>query len=262
MADMQSPSLDPVARAPLATWDNSTRGLDAASALEFVKALRNASDLTGSCHAVATYQASQAIYDVFDKVIVLYGGREIYFGPCSQAERYFTTMGWVNPPRQTTGDFLTSVTNPQERVAREGMEDALPRTPEEFESYWKRSPEYAALQKEMKKYEIEYPLGGRGEEEVAAGKLREQAKHVRPKSPYLISVPMQLKLCIKRAYQRYVSQLPDIRPDVRIVTSHFGRTEELMTICFSRIWNDKASTLTLIVGRIVMSLIVASIFYG
>lgn len=151
---------------------------------------------------MATYQASQAIYDVFDKVIVLYEGREIYFGPCKQAEKYFLQMGWVNPPRQTVGDFLTSVTNPQERKAQEGMQDRVPRTPEEFENYWKRSPDYAALLQEIKEYETEYPLGGRGQEDVTAGKRMEQAKHVRSKSPYLISVPMQLKLCMIRAYQR------------------------------------------------------------
>ncbi|KAJ5151362.1 uncharacterized protein N7482_010614 [Penicillium canariense] len=181
--------------------DGATRGLDAASALEFVKALRISADLTGGCHAVAAYQASQAIYDVFDKVMVLYEGREIYFGPCNQAEEYFVNMGWVNPPRQTVGDFLTSVTNHQERKAQQGMEHRIPRTPEEFERYWKKSPEYAALLEEIKQYESEYPLGGHGQEDVTAGKRTEQAKHVRPKSPYLISVPMQLKLCMIRAYQ-------------------------------------------------------------
>ncbi|KAE8366440.1 ABC-2 type transporter-domain-containing protein [Aspergillus caelatus] len=213
-----------LARAPLAAWDNSTRGLDAASALAFVKALRISADLAGACHAVATYQASQAIYDVFDKVIVLYDGREIYFGPCKQAEKYFTTMGWVNPPRQTVGDFLTSVTNTHERNAQEGMEDIVPRTPEEFQRYWKSSPEYATLLKQIRQYESEYPLGSHGQEDVSAGKRMEQAKNVRSGSPYLISVPMQPKLCMIRAYQR--------------------------------IWNDKTSTLTLLVGRVVMSLVV------
>ncbi|KAE8421218.1 ABC-2 type transporter-domain-containing protein [Aspergillus pseudocaelatus] len=218
-----------LARAPLAAWDNSTRGLDAASALAFVKALRISADLAGACHAVATYQASQAIYDVFDKVIVLYDGREIYFGPCKRAEKYFTTMGWVNPPRQTVGDFLTSVTNTHERNAQEGMEDIVPRTPEEFQRYCKSSPEYATLLKQIRQYESEYPLGGHGQEDVSAGKRMEQAKNVRTGSPYLISVPMQPKLYMIRAYQR--------------------------------IWNDKASTLTLLVGRVVMSLVVASTFF-
>lgn len=194
-----------VARAPIAAWDNSTRGLDAASALEFVKALRISANLTGSCHAVATYQASQAIYDVFDKVMVLYEGRQIYFGPCNMAKDYFVGMGWSIPPRQTVGDFLTSVTNPQERKAREGMKDKVPRTSEEFEAYWRKSPEYAALLKAIDQYESEYPLGGHGQEDVTAGKRMEQAKHVRQGSPYLISVPMQLKLCMIRAYQRSVN---------------------------------------------------------
>lgn len=66
-----------LAGSPLACWDNSTRGLDAATALEFVKALRISADLLGPSHLVAIYQASQAIYDLFDKVIVLYEGREI-----------------------------------------------------------------------------------------------------------------------------------------------------------------------------------------
>lgn len=51
-------------RAPLQCWDNSTRGLDSATALEFVKTLRISTSLAGSTAVVAIYQASQAIYDV------------------------------------------------------------------------------------------------------------------------------------------------------------------------------------------------------
>ena len=81
-----------VGGAPIACWDNSTRGLDAATALEFTRALRVSSDVTGGTSAVAIYQASQAIYDIFDKVVVLYEGREIYFGPCDMAVQYFVNM--------------------------------------------------------------------------------------------------------------------------------------------------------------------------
>lgn len=101
-----------LAGSPIAAWDNSTRGLDAATALEFVRSLRNASNLAGMTQAVAIYQASQSIYDQFDKAIVLYEGRQIYFGPVDRAKAYFENMGWACPQRQTTGDFLTSVTNP------------------------------------------------------------------------------------------------------------------------------------------------------
>ncbi|EAA66292.1 hypothetical protein AN1174.2 [Aspergillus nidulans FGSC A4] len=191
-----------LSRAPIAAWDNSTRGLDSASALEFVKALRIAANVGGSCHAVAIYQASQAIYDIFDKAVVLYEGREIYFGPCDKAREYFVEMGYYCPPRQTTGDFLTSVTNPQERKAREGMEKRVPRTPEEFEKYWKNSPYFAELQREIAEHLEQFPVGGEVEQTFGQAKRYIQAKHVRPKSPYVISIPMQVKLCTIRAYQR------------------------------------------------------------
>ncbi|KAK2758216.1 hypothetical protein FQN54_004060 [Arachnomyces sp. PD_36] len=215
---------------PVGAWDNSTRGLDSASALEFAKALRVSANTAGACHAVAIYQASQAIYDIFDKCIVLYEGREIYFGPCSGAKEYFTEMGWYCPPRQTTGDFLTSVTNPQERKAREGMGDRVPRTSEEFETYWRSSPQFAELQKEIEQHSDEFAQGGETEQAFGQVKRQRQAKHMRPKSPYVISIPMQVKLCTVRAYQR--------------------------------IWNDKPSTLTTFIGRIVMSLIIGSIYFG
>ncbi|KAJ5391521.1 hypothetical protein N7509_007011 [Penicillium cosmopolitanum] len=213
-----------VAGAPVGAWDNSTRGLDSASALEFAKALRVSANLTGSSHAVAIYQASQAIYDVFNKVIVLYEGREIFFGPCNKAKEYFIEMGWDCPSRQTVGDFLTSVTNPQERKAREGMDNQVPRTPTISNNIGRK------LKKEILEYCEEYPVGGEAEKDFDATKRLRQAKHVRPKSPYVISIPMQVKLCVKRAYQR--------------------------------IWNDKPSTLTTVIGRIFMSLIIGSIYFG
>jgi ATP-binding cassette subfamily G (WHITE) protein 2 (PDR) len=69
-----------IACSPIAGWDNATRGLDSSSAFEFIRALRMLSDLGGSIHSVSLYQGSEAIYGEFDKVIVLYEGRQIFFG--------------------------------------------------------------------------------------------------------------------------------------------------------------------------------------
>ncbi|TVY36705.1 Multidrug resistance protein, partial [Lachnellula occidentalis] len=219
-----------LAGSPIASWDNSTRGLDAATALEFTKSLRMSSDLSGTVQLVAIYQASQAIYDQFDKAVVLYEGRQIYFGPCNEARQYFIQMGYECPPRQTTGDFLTSVTNPSERKARKNFQGKIPRTSEDFENYWKQSKQYAALKKEISDHEEQYPMGGKTLETFQESRKGMQSKHVRPESPYTISVPMQVKYCTQRAYQRLI--------------------------------NDKTSTVTTIIGQIVMALIIGSIFYG
>jgi ABC-type multidrug transport system permease subunit len=84
---------------------------------------------------------------------------------------------------------------------------------------------------EINDFEEEFPLN----EHATLAHFREQknivqAKHSRPKSPYLVSVPMQVKLNTIRAYQR--------------------------------IWGDIASTATQTVLNIVLSLIVGSIYYG
>ncbi|KAM0600644.1 hypothetical protein ACHAPN_000436 [Verticillium nonalfalfae] len=220
-----------LAGSPMAAWDNSTRGLDSATALKFVQSLRLAADFSGSAHAVAIYQASQAIYDLFDKAVVLYEGRQIFYGRASDAKAYFEKMGWHCPQRQTTGDFLTSVTNPQERQARNGMENKVPRTSDEFERYWLASPEFEALRREIEEHQQEFPIDAHGQtiSEMREKKNIRQSRHVRPKSPYTVSLAMQVKLTTKRAYQR--------------------------------IWNDISATASHAVMQLVMALIIGSVFH-
>jgi ABC-type multidrug transport system ATPase subunit len=100
------------ARSILACWDNSTRGLDSSSALEFAEALRLTTNLLQDAAVVAIYQAGERVYDVFDKVTVLYEGYQIYFGRAVHAKQYFIDQGWDCLERQTTADFLTAVTGP------------------------------------------------------------------------------------------------------------------------------------------------------
>lgn len=138
-------------------------------------------------------------------------------------------MGWFCPPRQTTGDFLTSVTNPLERRVRDGYEKRVPRTTDEFEAYWKSSEEYAMLQKEILEHEEDNSKGNAMQDFRDSHKAM-QAQNMRPKSPYVISIPMQVRMCTVRAYQRLI--------------------------------NDKVSTVTTVIGQITMALIIGSVFYG
>ncbi|KAK7047753.1 Multidrug resistance protein [Paramarasmius palmivorus] len=211
-------------------WDNSTRGLDSATALEFVKTLRSSTGVTGASAVVAIYQASQDIYDIFDKVTVLYEGRQIYFGPADEAKRYFVEMGFHCPERQTTADFLTSLTNPAERQAQPGFELKVPRTPDEFAKAWKESEDRKRLLEEIDEFNREYPVGGEHLEQFRYSRKQIQAKGMRSKSPYTITVPMQVRLCLRRAFQR-------LRGDMSVM-------------------------LTTIIGNFIMALIVSSIFYN
>ncbi|KAL8641845.1 MAG: hypothetical protein Q9228_001392 [Teloschistes exilis] len=215
---------------PLQAWDNSTRGLDSATALEFIKSLRLSTSLSGATAAVAIYQASQSIYDKFDKVAVLYEGRQIYFGPTYAAKDYFVNLGFVCEERATTGDFLTSLTNPAERVTRQGFENRVPRTPDEFAEVWKKSEARQLLMAEIAAFDREFPVGGKQLELFRKSRQASQAKRQRVKSPYTISYPMQVGLCVRRG--------------------------------FLRLKGDASLALTGIIGNTIMALLIGSVFYN
>jgi energy-coupling factor transporter ATP-binding protein EcfA2 len=188
--------------APLQCWDNSTRGLDSANAIEFCKTLRLQTELFGTTACVSIYQSPQSAYDLFDKAVVLYEGRQIFFGRADAARQYFINLGFDCPARQTTPDFLTSMTSPIERIVRPGFENTAPRTPDEFAAAWKKSAEFQDLQAEIETYKTEHAIDGPTAVAFRESKRAQQAKGQRKKSPYTISFAQQIQLCLWRAWKR------------------------------------------------------------
>ncbi|CAB4251859.1 similar to Saccharomyces cerevisiae YDR406W PDR15 Plasma membrane ATP binding cassette (ABC) transporter [Maudiozyma barnettii] len=180
-------------------WDNATRGLDSATALEFIRALKTDATTANSCSTVAIYQCSQDAYDLFDKVCVLDQGYQIYFGPGTKAKAYFEKMGYVSPDRQTTADFLTAVTSPAERILNEeylkkGI--SIPQTPEDMNKYWKQSQDYKDLMGE-----IDEKLNNNvddSRELVKEAHIAKQSNRSRPSSPYTVNYFLQVKYLLTR----------------------------------------------------------------
>ncbi|KAK5110105.1 hypothetical protein LTR62_006239 [Meristemomyces frigidus] len=216
--------------APLQAWDNSTRGLDSANAIEFCKTVRLSTELEGASAMVAIYQAPQSAYDLFDKALVLYEGRQIFFGSCGKAKGYFESLGFDCPDRQTTADFLTSMTSPQERVIRSGFENRVPRTPDDFAAAWKKSTEREALMGEIDRYEKQYPYEGEQYQQFVHSRKAQKAKGTRMKSPYTLSYVQQVELCLWRGFRRLAG--------------------------------DPSLTFTQLFGNFAMALILGSVFYN
>ncbi|CAI7643179.1 unnamed protein product [Penicillium discolor] len=191
--------------AALQCWDNSTRGLDSANAVEFCRTLRTGTELLQSTVLVSLYQASQEAYDLFDKVTVLYEGRQVFFGSTAEGRAYFEELGFECPERQTTPDFLTSMTSPKERLVRQGFEDKAPRTATEFEKRWKNSPHYQQLMLQIEAYESKFSLGGEFLDEFKASRRAQQASSQTIKSPYTLSYMQQTSLCLWRGWKRLLA---------------------------------------------------------
>lgn len=113
------------ARSCINCWDCTTRGLDAASALDYTKSLRIMSDTLHKTSIASFYQASEDMFSLFDKVLLLDKGLCMYFGPAKEAKGYFEDMGFVCEDRKSTPDFLTGLTNLNERKVAPGFEDKV-----------------------------------------------------------------------------------------------------------------------------------------
>ncbi|KAI0074337.1 hypothetical protein K474DRAFT_1648129 [Panus rudis PR-1116 ss-1] len=182
-------------------WDNSTRGLDASTALEFVQALRIATDVARLSTAVSIYQAGESLYEHFDKVCVIYEGKMAYYGPADRARQYFIDMGYKPANRQTTADFLVAVTDPNGRITREGFENRVPRTADEFAEYYRNSEIAKANREDMQDY-LEKFVGKQDRiTHYRASYHEDHASHTNPKSPFIISIPMQARALMLRRVQ-------------------------------------------------------------
>lgn len=137
---------------------------------------------------------------VFDKVIVLYEGHQIFFGKTTEARGYFEDLGFVCPKQQTTADFLTSMTSHQERISRRGWEGKTPRTPEEFARAWKASEHRARLMVEVEDYLQRHPFGGEHHQRFLESRRIDQSKSQRAKSPFTLSFTEQMNLTLWRSW--------------------------------------------------------------
>ena len=80
---------------------------------------------------------------------MLYEGRQIFFGDIGSARPFFVKLDFEPYYRASTPDFLTSLTNPAERLVRNGLESAVPTTPDTFAYVWDNSRERKCLQDDI-----------------------------------------------------------------------------------------------------------------
>ncbi|KIJ66534.1 hypothetical protein HYDPIDRAFT_86385 [Hydnomerulius pinastri MD-312] len=189
-------------RARVQCWDNSTRGLDASTALDFVKSLRVMTDVLGQTTFVSLYQAGESIYDLFDKVLVLDKGRQVYFGPPSEARAYFENLGYRPLPRQSTADYLTGCTDPNERQFADGRSELdSPSSPEGLENAFYTSPTYDSVQGSLEKFKLLMETEKADQEAFRAAVLADKKKGVSKKSPYTLGFTGQVKALTIRQFR-------------------------------------------------------------
>ena len=181
-----------ITKASTQFWDNSTRGLDASTALEYVESLRSLTNMAHISTSVALYQAGESLYDLFDKVVLIDEGKCLYYGRAEDAASYFEDLGFRRPQRWTTADFLTSVSDPHERQIREGYEDRIPRSAEQFEAAFQKSRIHEDNLRDIASFEQEAEI-------QRQERLSERTKATKEKN-YTLSFWKQVTACTHRQF--------------------------------------------------------------
>ncbi|KAL4902399.1 hypothetical protein BDW74DRAFT_180901 [Aspergillus multicolor] len=190
-----------ITSATVLAWDNSTRGLDASTALDFAKSLRIMTNIYKTTTFVSLYQASESIYKQFDKVLVIDSGRQVFFGPASEARAYFEGLGFKEKPRQTTPDYLTSCTDPFEREYKEGRDQSnVPSTPETLAAAFDESVYSQKLATEMNDYRQQIQHEKQIYDDFEVANREAKRKFTSKSSVYLIPYYLQVWALMRRQF--------------------------------------------------------------
>ncbi|KAF8079124.1 ABC-2 type transporter-domain-containing protein [Lyophyllum atratum] len=192
-------------RARVQCWDNSTRGLDASTALDFAKSLRVMTDVLGQTTFVTLYQAGEGIYDLFDKVMVLDKGRQVFYGAPSEARAYFEQLGYKPLPRQSTADYLTGCTDPNERQFAPGRSaHEVPSSPAGLESAFRLSTQARDGEHDLEKYKLLMETEKADQEAFRDAVAADKKKGVSATSPYTLGFTGQVRALTVRQFQTRV----------------------------------------------------------
>lgn len=180
-------------------WDNSTRGLDASTALEWAKAVRAMTTIMGLTTIATLYQAGNGIFEQFDKVLVLDEGKEIFYGRREEARPFMEQLGFLCDDSANVGDFLTGVTVPSERAIKPGHETSFPRTAEAIRARYEMSEIYQRMQAE---YSFPESVTARsGTSDFIQSVASEKSRHLSNSSQFTVPLGKQVTTAVARQYQ-------------------------------------------------------------
>lgn len=152
----------------------------------------------GIATIVTLYQAGNGIYDLFDKVLVLDEGKQVFYGSREEARPFMEEQGFVCGDGANVADFLTGVTVPAERQIRPGFE-GFPRNNIELERAYQNSPIKANMERELVYPTTEEAKSNTKTFVEALG--MDKSKHLPASSPMTVSFQDQIKACVTRQYQ-------------------------------------------------------------
>lgn len=136
------------------------------------------------------------------KLWILDSGRQVFYGPPSEARAYFENLGYNKLPRQSTADYLTGCTDKNERQFAPGLSShSVPSTPETLEAAFVKSKYGQTMYDDLEKYKILQETEKEDQETFRAAVAADKKRGVSKKSPYTLGFFGQVKALTRRQFQ-------------------------------------------------------------
>ncbi|KAL3241204.1 ATP-binding cassette sterol transporter AUS1 [Nakaseomyces bracarensis] len=228
-----------IANGSVYLWDNSTKGLDSSTAVDFLEILRKMARATRSVNFVKISQASDKIVEKFDKILMLSESYQVFYGTVDECLIHFReNLGIAKDPNDCIIEYLTSILNFQFKTkhldangssdhidikAKEHSEKTLSNigaslcSDADLHKQWRKSSFYDDIKHQISEFN---------------NNNRNDVNHINPEDitkTFSIPLTQQLKYCTIRAFQRSLG--------------------------------DKAYMISQLISVIIQSLVIGSLFY-
>lgn len=91
--------------------DEPTSGLDSAASFKVMSYVREVAKKNKLIIVASIHQPSTKTFRLFDKLLLLSGGKTCFCGQISEVGSYFDNIGFVMPPQTNPAEFLLDLTN-------------------------------------------------------------------------------------------------------------------------------------------------------
>lgn len=191
-------------------WDNSTKGLDSSTALEFINSLYLLKELKRT-HFVGINQISEKMIVKFDKILLFIQNKQIFYGTIAELLQFLSDCGFNKPSGTTDIEFINNILGDTTLNINE------------LESKWFKSSYYKNLISQLD------------------SNANLAAQYNPPKNKFQISILKQFQYCFRRSVQRlkgdstyYIAQTSSTLIQSLVIGSLFYGTPRSTVGSFSR----------------------------
>lgn len=177
-----------IANGSIYLWDNSTKGLDSSTALDFLSILQTMARATRSINFVKISQASDKIVGKFDKILMLTNSYQVFYGTVDECLTYFhDELGIEKDPNDCIIEYLTSILNFQFDSSKMDSQN-IPTCESDLYSLWTDSTYYKTCKQDTSI--------------TTAIRSDVNPDDVTPK--FTVPLTTQFHYCLRRAFQRII----------------------------------------------------------